>query len=158
MYQTDFKGKVIGSPPFNINHLKPQPDLPLTLKPSTDCLSWTPNRNLPFDISFVVNPVLVRPHNFFWIPLCVFVQICFKPLAKLTRQEHVSNVSVHNVTGSLNLTPLTRNPVQTLFSVTRVHLHFVPLSEPFLNLWGTMRGFIESLKLWFYPKWRMLSH
>ena len=48
----------------------------------------------------------------------------------------------------LNLTDFTRNPIQSLFPVTRVHSQFTPLSDTLLNMWGAMRGFSERLKLW----------
>ena len=55
---------MIGYRPFDIIHLNPPPDLPLTPKYSIDCLPQAPNRHLPIDINFGVNPVLVRPRNF----------------------------------------------------------------------------------------------
>ena len=43
----------------------------------------------------------------------------------------------NDVTGKLNLNPLTCNPVRALFPLTRVHSQFTALSEPLLNQWGT---------------------
>ena len=71
---------LIGSPPFNIRHLKPRPDLPLTSKSSIDCLPQAPNQNHscpPIDIIFDFSTVLVGPHESFWGPSCIFVQTIF---------------------------------------------------------------------------------
>ena len=73
-------------PPFNVSHLKPSPDLPLTPKSAIDFLPRAPNRNLPIDINFDVNPVLVQPHNFLWSPSCFFMQNSFKYLTVRTHR------------------------------------------------------------------------
>ena len=47
---------LIGSPPFNVSHLKPQPDLSLTPKSAIYFLPWAPNWNHSFptiDIAFL---------------------------------------------------------------------------------------------------------
>ena len=129
----------------------PPPHIPLTPKSSIDWIPWATNWNLPIDINFDFNPVLVQPHGLFWGPSSVFVQNNLKYLTVRTHQEYVSNFPVHDGTGSFNLVPFTCNTIQSLFPVTRVHSQFTPISEPLINLWGTMGGFNESLKLWFYP-------
>ena len=54
----------------------------------------------------------------------------------------------NNIKGLLNLTPFTCNTIQALLPVTKVQSQFTTLYDPLLNLWGTMRVFSESLKLW----------
>ena len=54
----------------------------------------------------------------------------------------------NNVMASLNLTHFTYNTIRVLLPVTRVYSQFTPLYDPLLNLWGTIRGFSESLKPW----------
>ena len=116
----------------------PPPDLPLTPKSSIDCPPQAPNRNLPIDINFDVNSVLVSHHKLFWGPSRVFVHNNFKSLTVHTHREYVSNFTLYNIMGSLNLTPFTWNPIRDLFPVTRIHSQFTPLSYLLLNLWGTM--------------------
>ena len=66
-----------------------------------------------------------------------------------SHQEYFSNFPLHNVTGSLNLTPFMCNTIWALFPVTRFHSQFTPLSETLLNMWGSMRGFSEILNFAF---------
>ena len=70
----------IGSPHWNVIHLNPQLDLPLTSKSAIDCLLRAPNWNHsfpPVDITFDVNPALVRPHKFLLGTSHVFVHKFF---------------------------------------------------------------------------------
>ena len=59
---------LIGSPPFNVRHLKPRPHLLVMPKSSIDLLPQSTNRNHycpPIDIIFDFSTVLVGPHEYF---------------------------------------------------------------------------------------------
>ena len=54
----------------------------------------------------------------------------------------------NDITGASNLTSFTWNTVWDLFPMNIFHSQFTTISNPLLNLWGSMKGFSESLKLW----------
>ena len=133
----------IGSLRLNNIHLNPEPDLPLTPNYASDYIPRSPDQNHsfpPIDIT-VLTPILSWHHlttiydvlPLFSCTIFLIPNITYSPAICL-------NVfPFDNVMGSLNLTPFMWNSIRFLFPVIRVCSQIAPLSDPLLNLLGTMR-------------------
>ena len=125
----------IGSPPYNVSHLNPQPDIPLTPKYTRYFIQQALNRNHsfpPIDITFDVNPILVRPNKCLWGPSHVSVHNNINTYQYVLTGNISQIYPCNDVTGSLNLTLLTCNPIRSFPPVIRVHSNFTTLSESLL--------------------------
>ena len=133
-------------PPFNAIHLNPQPDFILKPNYSRDCLHQAPNQNHylpPIDITFDINPVLVLPQFFLWLPSHVFVHNNFNPLQYVITRN-ISRISPwNNATGSLNLTLLCEIPFNPYCLWTgfthSLHLFIIPFSTCGVQLGDSLK-------------------
>ena len=140
------KDPLIPPPPFNDTHLNPQPDLPLMLNYSSNCLPWELNINHylpPIDITvWCQSRPGLTSQCFMRLFPCFPAKKYFKSLTVHTYWKYVSNLMCNYVTGSLDMIPFTCNTIRVLLPVTRVHSYFIPLFEKLFNLWDTMREWL----------------